>query len=74
MKKGKYLITGAAGFIGSNLAKSLNKKYDLILVDDLSSGYSKNLPLKLKQKLIKEKIQNIVKLNTSKLDGIFHLA
>ena len=74
MKKGKYLITGAAGFIGSNLAKSLNKKCDLILVDDLSSGYSKNLPLKLKKKLIKKKIQNVEKLNTSKLDGIFHLA
>jgi len=74
VKKGKYLITGAAGFIGSNLAKSLNKKYDLILVDDLSSGYGKNLPLDLKKKLIKKKIQNIEKLNTSKLDGIFHLA
>ena len=33
MKKGKYLITGCAGFIGSNLVKKIHKKYDLILID-----------------------------------------
>ena len=38
MKKGKYLITGCAGFIGSNLVKKIYKKYDLILIDDLSEG------------------------------------
>ena len=36
MKKGKYLITGCAGFIGSHLIKKISNKYDLILVDDLS--------------------------------------
>ena len=44
MKKGKYLITGCAGFIGSNLVKKLYKKYKLILVDDLSAGSINNLP------------------------------
>ena len=53
MKKGKYLITGCAGFIGSNLVKSLYKKYELILVDDLSGGSIKNLPNVLRKKLIK---------------------
>ena len=38
MKRGKYLITGCAGFIGSNLVKYLQKNYELILVDDLSEG------------------------------------
>ena len=38
MKKGTYLITGCAGFIGSNLVKKLYKNYELILVDDLSEG------------------------------------
>ena len=57
MKKGKYLITGCAGFIGSNLVKKLYKNYDLILVDDLSEGSIKNLPNKLKKKLIKKKIK-----------------
>ena len=44
MKKGKYLITGCAGFIGSNLVKNIYKNYDLILVDDLSEGLLNNLP------------------------------
>ena len=74
MKKGRYLITGCAGFIGSNLVKKIYKKYDLILVDDLSEGTVLNLPKELRKKLIKKKIQNIKKLKTKKLDGIFHLA
>lgn len=74
MKKGTYLITGCAGFIGSNLVKSLYKNYELILIDDLSAGSVKNLPNSLRNKLIKKKIQNIKKLNTKKLNGIFHLA
>ena len=74
MKKGKYLITGCAGFIGSNLIKKMNKKYDLILVDDLSEGSINNLPKNLRKRLIRKKIQNIKKLFTNKIDGIFHLA
>ena len=30
MKKGKYLITGCAGFIGSKLVKKIYKNYELI--------------------------------------------
>ena len=74
MKKGRYLITGCAGFIGSNLVKKIYKKYNLILVDDLSEGSASNLPKELRKKLIKKKIQDIKKLKTKKLDGIFHLA
>ena len=74
MKKGKYLITGCAGFIGSNLVKKLYKNYKLILVDDLSSGSIKNLPKTLRKKLIRKKIQNIKNLKTKKLNGIFHFA
>ena len=74
MKKGKYLITGSAGFIGSNLVKRIYKDYELILVDDLSEGSINNLPKKCKNKLIKKKIQDISNLNLKKLDGIFHLA
>ena len=73
MKKGKYLITGCAGFIGLNLVKKLYKNYELILVDDLSEGSIVHLPKTLRKKLIKRKIQNIKELKTKKLDGIFHL-
>ena len=74
MKKGKYLITGCAGFIGSNLVKRIHKNYELILVDDLSEGSALNLPKKLRKKLIKRKIQDINKLKVNKLKGIFHFA
>ena len=74
MKKGRYLITGCAGFIGSNLVNKIYKKYDLVLVDDLSEGSLFNLPKELRKKLIKKKIQDIKKLKTKKLNGIFHLA
>ena len=74
MKKGKYLITGCAGFIGSNLVKNLYKNYDLILVDDLSEGTLKNLPITIRKKVIKKKIQDIKKLKANKIIGIFHLA
>ena len=68
MKKGKYLITGCAGFVGTNLVKNLYKKYNLILVDDLSEGNIKNLPKPLRRKLIKKKIQDVKKLNISILN------
>jgi len=61
MKKGKYLITGCAGFIGSNLVKKMYKNSELILVDDLSEGSIFSLPKILRKKLIKKKIQNIKK-------------
>lgn len=48
------LITGAAGFIGSTLARSLsiNSNFNLILVDSLEFGNIENLPENLKKQLI----------------------
>jgi UDP-glucose 4-epimerase len=44
--KTKVLISGVAGFIGSNVAKSLckNSKYSILGIDNLSSGKIKNIP------------------------------
>ena len=40
----KVLVTGGAGFIGSNLALALEKRRDhVIVIDDFSSGHFKNL-------------------------------
>jgi len=40
----KVAVTGAAGFIGSNLSKALQDKgYELLLVDNFSRGKQKNL-------------------------------
>ena len=44
MKKNKILITGGAGFVGSNLINYfINKtKYKIISLDNYSSGKKKN--------------------------------
>jgi UDP-glucose 4-epimerase len=40
----KALVTGGAGFIGSNIVKLLvDEGYDVLVIDNLSSGYLKNL-------------------------------
>ena len=36
--KDKVLVTGGLGFIGSYLAKELSKKYNVIVLDDLSNN------------------------------------
>ena len=41
----KALVTGAAGFIGSHVAKDcLNLGFEVVAVDDLSGGFKRNLP------------------------------
>lgn len=44
IKSSKILITGGAGFIGSNLADSLIEDNEIVVVDDLSMGKVENLP------------------------------
>ncbi|MDD5595595.1 MAG: SDR family NAD(P)-dependent oxidoreductase, partial [Candidatus Omnitrophica bacterium] len=40
----KALVTGGAGFIGSNIVKVLvNKGHKVVVLDNLSSGYKCNL-------------------------------
>ena len=41
----KILVTGGAGFIGSNVADGfIAQGYQVVVVDDLSSGYERNVP------------------------------
>ena len=44
MKKNKIVITGGAGFVGTNLINLLLKKtkYKIISIDNYSSGIEKN--------------------------------
>jgi len=43
MSKKKLLLTGAAGFIGSNILEKLVDKYEIIGVDNLSTGSKLNV-------------------------------
>ena len=38
MQGERVLVTGGAGFIGSNLAEALAEKNDVLILDDLSTG------------------------------------
>jgi len=44
----RILVTGGAGFIGSNLANELSKKHKVIAIDNLFLGDPKNLNKKVK--------------------------
>jgi nucleoside-diphosphate-sugar epimerase len=40
----KYLVTGGAGFIGSNIAEELvNRGEEVVILDDLSTGHRENI-------------------------------
>ncbi|MDO8658533.1 MAG: GDP-mannose 4,6-dehydratase [Candidatus Levybacteria bacterium] len=74
----KIIVTGGAGFIGSNLVSYLLKKeYDVLVVDNFSTGKIKNLPKDNKNlKIIKadirekEKMTKIIKDS----DSVIHMA
>ena len=74
----KYMVTGGCGFIGSTLVNNLlkdNNCSEILVIDDLSAGFEKNIHKDIRIKLIKDKIQNLdAKTINKQYDGIFHLA
>ena len=76
LKKNLILVTGGAGFVGTNLIKHLLKKtnYNIISLDDYSSGYKKNHIKNSKVRYVRGKTSNISSLinNPSKIKTIFH--
>lgn len=75
---GTVLVTGGAGFIGSNLAETLlEKRFDVRILDDLSTGRKKNLEnLQEKAEVIQGSITDMetVKKAVEGVDCIFHQA
>ncbi|AEF97053.1 ADP-glyceromanno-heptose 6-epimerase [Methanotorris igneus] len=69
----KVLITGGAGFIGSNLALTLQKNYEVVVLDDFFSGHFKNL-IGFEGDIISESILDVDLNQFKDVDVIFHQA
>ena len=77
MKKKYLIVTGGAGFIGSNLIKSLIKfkNFNIISLDNYSSGNKKNHIKHKRIKYIKGETKNISQILQSyknSINAIFH--
>ena len=76
MKKNKILITGGAGFVGSNLINYFinNTKYKIISLDNYSSGKKKNHFKNSRIQYIYGDTKNIEKFirNPNTINSIFH--
>ena len=76
MKKNIILITGGAGFVGSNLVSFILKKtkYKIISLDNYSSGFKKNHIKNSRIKYLKGDTKNIEKLikKPKSINTIFH--
>ena len=74
----KYLVTGGAGFIGSNIVKKLVARGDNVtVIDNLNTGKKENLVSVIdKISFLKDSILNInlLEQETEGIDGIFHQA
>ncbi len=74
--KKNILITGGAGFVGSNLIKFLliKTKYNIISLDNYSSGFRKNEVKNKRVKYLRGETKNIKKLikNPKKIQSVFH--
>ena len=76
MKKNIIIVTGGAGFVGSNLIENFIKKtkYKIISIDNYSSGFRKNHIKNSRVKYIKGHTKDIQKLikTPKKVRSIFH--
>ena len=70
----KILLTGGAGFVGSNVYKYLSEKnHDITVMDNMKTGYITNLPKNVKLININCSDENILNINET-FDCIIHIA
>jgi UDP-glucose 4-epimerase len=73
----KYVVTGGAGFIGSNLVEALADTYEVTVIDDFSTGKRENLSdVAERVDVIQGSITDLPLLKNTfeNADGVFHLA
>ncbi|MHC1595803.1 MAG: SDR family oxidoreductase [Candidatus Syntropharchaeales archaeon] len=75
----KFIVTGGAGFIGSNLSEVLAENGEVLIIDDLSSGKFENIRDLIEKdnvKFIEGNITDLklLKANFNGVDCIFHHA
>lgn len=73
----RALVTGGAGFIGSNLALALLERGDsVVILDDLSSGWATNLPASTRAQFIRADVcdSRYVRDAMEGVSCVFHLA
>lgn len=72
----RYLITGAAGFIGSKVAqKYIRQNAEVVIVDNLSTGLKENIPegsIFIEGNVYEDAVLN--KIRDEKFDAIIHIA
>jgi UDP-glucose 4-epimerase len=71
----RILITGGAGFIGSNLAAYLAKDHEVTIVDNFSGGYASNIPdniIMFPGDILDGKLESI--FEQEKFDYVYHFA
>ncbi len=75
--KGKVVVTGGAGFIGSHIVEeALHRGHEVVIVDDLSSGFRENIPFSSKVTFFQGSIQDraLLKRAFFGAETVFHLA
>ena len=72
----RYLVTGAAGFIGTNLCLKLLEKNEVVAMDNLSTGRQENVDLLSENKNFEFVMHDIVNPlpDLGEFDRIFNLA
>ncbi len=71
----KIVVTGGAGFIGSNLSEELSKEHEVVIIDDLSTGRESNIE-NPDVELVRGSITdlNLLKKHFRDAEYVFHLA
>lgn len=76
MSSKNIIVTGGAGFIGSNLAEELSKQHNVTIIDDLSTGKMENIAQIENINFVKGSITDfeLLKKTFNDVEYIFHLA